>query len=175
MSSEQGILIGKVLAPHGIGGQVRVYPYSDFPERITLLKEVVLLFDEEKKCLNVEKASLHGKFWLLKFTGIDDREEAEKLRNYLVFIARDERMPLPEDAYYYDQLIGLEVYTAESGKYLGQLSDVRAYGAHDQLVIKMTERPGKEAMIPAIKDFVKHIDLPEGRIVVSLPEGLLDL
>jgi len=175
LSSEQDVLIGKVLAPHGIGGQVRIYPYSDFPERVTLLKEVVLLFNEEKKYLNVEKASLHGKFWLIKFVGIDSREEAEKLRDCLVFIARHERMPLPEDAYYYDQLIGLEVYTAESGEYLGQLSDVRACGAYDQLVVIMTERSGKEAMIPAIKEFVKHVDLPGGRIMVSLPEGLLDL
>ncbi|MFO7951891.1 MAG: ribosome maturation factor RimM [Bacillota bacterium] len=174
MSSDQQILIGKILAPHGIGGQVRVYPYSDFPERVAFLKEVILEAEQGQKTLVVENASRHGRNWLIKFEEVNTRDEAENLRDTLIFIPREERMPLPEGYYYHDQLIGLEVYT-EEGVYLGILGNVITNGAHDQLLVKLAKRSGKEVMIPAVKEFVKEIDLIAGKVIVSLPKGLLDL
>jgi len=172
--SDRDILIGKVLAPHGIAGQVRVFPYSDYPERVVYLNDVILQVDKEKRKMTVEKATRHGHNWLLKFSEVESREEAEKLRDGLVFITREERMPLPEGSYYHDQLIGLDIYT-EEGQYLGKLSNVITRGGHDQLIIKLDDRAGKETMIPAVKEFIRQVDLEEGKAVVNLPEGLLDL
>lgn len=174
MSSERDILIGKVLAPHGIGGQVKVHPYSDYPERVNFLKSVILQVGNEQKQLTIEKASQHSRNWLIKFREVESREEAENLRDGLIFIFREERMSLPEDSYYHDQLIGLEIYSDE-GRYLGVLSNVMSRGGHDQLILKLDNQTGKEIMIPAVKEFVRQVDLKAGKAIVSLPEGLLDL
>jgi len=174
LSSENEAVIGKVIAPHGVDGRVKVYPFSDFPERVHYLEDVHLELETERKKYIVEKTSIHGRFWLIKLQGIDTRVQAEKLRESNIVIPLQERVSLPEDAYYHDQLIGLEVYSTD-GELLGHITDVVSNGGHDQLLLKRTGQEKKESFIPAVKEFVREIDLSAGIMIVNLPEGLLDL
>lgn len=153
---------------------VKVFPYSDFLERVTLLHEVELLQEEKYRSMIVEKASVYGRFWLVKFSNIDTREEAQGLNGSRVLIPLKERMPLPEDSYYHDQLVGLQVYSIE-GVLLGQVTDIVTTGGHDLLIMKPVEDGEKEILIPAVKEIIKNTDLDAGKIIVDLPEGLLDL
>jgi len=167
-------VIGKVLSPHGIGGQVKVFPYSDNPERINLLVKVELCLGSERRFFEVDKASIHGRFWLIKFKGIDSRSDAARIRDSLVLIPKQDRMLLPEGSFYHDQLIGLQVYSFD-GDLLGSISEMVTTGGHDLFLIVRHDREDEKKLIPAVKKFVRQIDLKKGIMVVDLPEGLLDL
>ncbi len=172
--TDHGVVIGRILSPHGTGGMVKVYPYSDFPERVYLLKEVELETQDAFNNYKVEKASLHGNYWLVKFQGIDTREEANSLGGSLVWIPKENRMPLPEGTFYHDQLVGLQVYSIE-GELLGSITDVIKNGGHDQLILTRSGQKDKRNFIPAVKEFITQVDLSAGFMVVSLPDGMLDL
>jgi len=163
--------IGKVINTHGVKGGLKVLPLSDFPERLKALKHVFLELGANVKEYEVTDAFVHGRFWVLFLSGIDACDSAEGLIGALISIPLSERMPLPTDFYYLDQIIGLEVYTVNS-VYLGRVREVLQTGSNDVYVVK-NEKVGKgEILIPALKSVVQ-IDLLLGRMVVDPPEGLL--
>ncbi len=168
------ISIGKVLSPHGIGGLVKVFPYTDFPERISLLREVELLSDRERTMYVVEKGSIYGRFWLVKFSGINSREEAAGLNGRLMVIPREDRLPLPDGSFYHDQLVGLQVHSIQ-GESIGVVTDIITTGGHDLLVVDRSEPGQKQLLIPVVGRFVREVNLLEERVYVDLPAGLADL
>jgi len=169
--------IGQVLSPHGVAGFCRVYPYTDYLWRCSDLHRVTLVLDNKRSRLNVEKASVYGRFWLLKFTGIDSREQAGRLSGGMLLIPKAERIQLPEGSYFFDQIEGLQVYTTQK-ELLGEITEVVSTGGHD--LYKLQLKPGgetksREIFLPAVKQFIKLIDLDAGYMLVDLPEGLTDL
>jgi len=148
-----------VLSPHGVGGQVKVFPYSDFPERIKSLDRLVLKSNQGHKEMLIETASIYGRFWLVKFYGVDNREQAVNLRESLLIIPLTQRVALPEG----------------SGQLIGKVVDLHLTGGHDLLIVEKEDEAEKKIMIPAVKKFIKKIDQKAKIIVVELPEGLLDL
>ncbi len=167
-------IIGKVLSPHGVAGLVKVFPYSDYPDRVNLLEEVELLLGTVRRTVQVEKASVYGRLWLIKFRGFENREEAVRIRDSLILIPKEDRLALPEDSFYHDQLVGLRVYTAEQ-ELLGIITDIISTGGHDLFVVEQQGSEGKKHLVPAIKRFIVEVDLKAGTITVDLPEGLLEL
>ncbi len=161
------LVIGKIVAPWGVKGEVKVAIETDFPERFNRLKRVYL--GEKAVSCVLEKARLHKGHALLKLGGCDDRNAAEKLRGQLVQIPIEEAMPLGEDEYYVYQIVGLDVWTTE-GEHLGRVSEVLFTGANDVYVVQ-GERG--EVLIPAIEDVVLEVDLAGGRLIVELLEGLI--
>lgn len=173
-TGKPGVAVGRVLAPHGTAGLLKVLPTTDFPERCYDLKEVACELRGAVRRFAVEEASLYGRFWLIKFAGIDTREEAAALRGAWILIRPEERVVLPAGSYYYDQLIGLKVYNT-AGECLGQVINIIPGAAHDFYLIKR-ELPGeKEFLLPAVKAMVREIDLSGGRIIADPPEGLMEL
>lgn len=163
-----------VLSPHGVGGLVKVFPYTDFPERINLLDRVVLQNSLGQNELQIEKASVYGRFWLVKFKGIDSREQAVTLRDSLLTIPLEQRVALPEGSYYHDQLVGLKVCDPLD-RLIGRVVNLHITGGHDLLIVQKEGEAEKQFMVPAVKKIIKKVDLKAGKIVVELPEGLLDL
>jgi 16S rRNA processing protein RimM len=158
------IAIGKAVAPHGVRGDVRVVPLTDFPDRFLTMKKVRL---EDGRVLDIESAKYHKQFVLLKFRGLDDRNAVENLRGKLLMVDRDGLVKLPAGHYYIFDIIGLKVFD-ESGAALGTVTDVLATGAND---VYIAEQEGqKPLLIPALKDVVREIDVPGGRITVRLQE-----
>ena len=168
------ISIGKVLSPHGVGGLVKVFPYTDFPERISLLQEVDLLSDQGRKKYVIENGSIYGRFWLVKFSGINNRDEAAGLNGRLMVIPREDRLPLPDGSFYHDQLVGLQVYSVQ-GEFIGVIKDIITTGGHDLLVVDRPESVRKQVLIPAVGKFIREVNMTEKRINVDLPDGLADL
>jgi len=175
--SEKLICIGKILSPHGVKGELKVLPYTDFPERYRYLKRIRIQKTTEGKesirIFDVEGIRPQKDIWLLKLNDINTREIAQELRGKYLYILSEERMPLPEDTYYYDQIIGLNVYTVE-GIYLGKVKDILPTGGQDTYLV-IDEINNKQYLIPAVKSFLPEINLTEGRMTVDPPEGLLDL
>lgn len=170
--ASQMVIIGKILAPFGVHGEVKVLPYSDHLERCYLLKRVKLEGADVCEFKDVRKASIHKNMWLLQFADCNTRNEASRLKNTLVKIHRSERLPLPEGSYYFDQIIGLEVYTVE-GFYLGKVRDVLQPGGNDVYQVK-NELDKSEVLIPALEKVVKEVNLGKNKIIIKPLPGLLD-
>lgn len=163
------IIIGKILSPHGVRGEVKVQPLTDYPERFHKTKKVWA--DAKKDYLEIIHIREQPGIFLMKFRGVDDRNEAEKLTNSFLTIDPDQVMELPPGHYYRFQIIGLGVYDMQ-GIYLGELADILETGANDVYVVKRAEK--KDLLIPALKSIVQEIDMQEKRMRVQLPAGLDD-
>ena len=159
--------IGRVAAPWGIKGEVRIQVLTDFPDRFSLLERVYL--GPERVPFELESARQYQKGVLLKFRGYDTPEAAGELRGLMIEIPLAEAMPLGPAEYYEHQIIGLEAWTVD-GEYLGTVDDILYPGSADVYVIKGGE---KEILIPAIESIVVEIDLDSGRILIQPMEGLL--
>jgi 16S rRNA processing protein RimM len=169
-SEPRFLIIGEVLRPHGLRGEVKVEILTEFPERFRLLKEVYLSDEgDEPRPYQLEQVRYHQGFAILKLGTCDDRTAAEKLRGRLVQIPRELAMPLEEGAYYIYQIVGLEVWT-EAGEYLGRVVEVLENPANDVYVV---QGPRGEILLPAIESVIRQIDLPAQRMTVTLLAGLV--
>ena len=159
------IAIGQVVAPYSIRGEVKAEVLTDFPERF--LPEQELYVNQEK--LTIEDCRWHRGRAILKLSGIDSVESAEKLRGLFLEIPRSQLHPLPEGECYQFQLLGMEVWTTDE-EFLGQISRILPMGSNDVYVVPSEKG---ELLIPAIEDVVKMIDLEKGRVTIEIIEGLL--
>ncbi len=165
---KQFLEAGKIVTTHGIRGEVKVMPYTDTPE---LLCEFDRLFiGKAHDEINVVRARVFKSTVIMKLEGIDTPEAAEKLRNKLLYMHRDD-LELDDDTYFIQDLIGLEVSDADSGKVYGKIADVMQTGANDVYVIKGDER---EYLVPAIADVVVFTDIDGGTMTIRPLEGLFD-
>lgn len=163
------VIIGKILSPHGVKGEVKVQPLTDYPERFHRTKNVWL--DAKKNYYEIENIREQLEIFLIKFRSVDDRDEAEKLTNSFLTIDPEQVIELPPGHFYHFQIIGLEVYDVQ-GACLGQIIDIIETGANDVYVVKREEK--KDLLIPALKTIVREIDIRSKRMIVELPAGLDD-
>ncbi len=166
------VLLGKIIATHGIRGQLRVVPFSGETSAIVSLRTVLLKGPESgMEPFDVAHAAVHGKKVLVTLKGFDNINQVLHLVGREVYALREQLPELPPDEYYWCDLLGLRVVTVD-GDELGTVAEIIATGSNDVYVV----REGKhEYLIPALEDVVTDIDLDAGVMTVSLPEGLLDL
>ena len=157
------IVIGRVGAAHGIHGDLRIIPLTDFPERFSALREV-MVGDE---LLHVAHVKPQGKNFLMRFREYTVREDAQRLTGRLLTVAREEAAPLDEGEYYVFDIVGLTVYD-EEGSVLGTVENVLRTGSNDVYAVRSED--GRELLIPALRAVVQSIDVPSGRMTVRLPE-----
>ena len=156
---------GKIVTTHGIKGEVKIMPYTDTPE---LLSEFDRLFiGKDKKELIIERARVFKNMVIAKIQGVDTPEEAEKYRNKILFMHRDD-LELDENTYFIQDLIGMEVKDADTGVLYGKIKDVMQTGANDVYVIEGE----KEYLIPAIPDVVINTDIDGNLMLIRPLEGL---
>ncbi|MDD2498026.1 MAG: ribosome maturation factor RimM [Desulfitobacteriaceae bacterium] len=166
---EQRIDIGKILVPHGVKGEVKVLPLTDFPDRFVKMKRVWV--DTQNSFLDIESIRFQNKIVLIKFAGVNNRDEGETLKGGLLQISHEEVVPLPPGHYYHFQIVGLNVFD-HHGEKIGRVKEILKTGANDIYVVKRDE--GKDLLVPALKKIVREIDVAAGRMVVDLPPGLDD-
>ncbi len=163
--------VGIITSTHGVHGEVKVYPTTDDVKRFKKLKDIILDTDKEKMPLEIEGVKFFKQMVILKFKGLDNMNDVEKFRQKSLYVTRANAVRLRKDEYFIADLIGIKVYDEED-KELGVLEDVMVTGANDVYVIKMTD--GRELLLPAIKQCVLEVDVPEGRMKVHVLEGLLE-
>ncbi|SMB93811.1 16S rRNA processing protein RimM [Desulfonispora thiosulfatigenes DSM 11270] len=163
------IKIGQIIATHGIDGKLKIYPLTDNPKRFEDLEYVYLESKAGLDKVHIETINYHKNCLLIKFKEIDDVDKAKNLIKLYLVISEDMLVLLPEDQFFIFQIIGLNVY--EDDNFLGRVTDVIETGSNDVYIVKKDK---KEILIPALKTVVKKIDLEEKRMLVDLPEGLLD-
>lgn len=167
------LLLGEVLRPHGILGELRVRLLTDYPERISQLSHVYLgKSPDDRKAVRypVQHMRMHQDYGLLKLTTIQDRNQAELMRGLFVMVRLQDAIPLEEDEIYLFELIGMAVQT-EGGEPLGEIVDVLETGANDVYIVQ-GDAYG-EVLIPVTDETIIETDTDTGIITVHLPEGLL--
>ena len=166
--------IGIIVKPQGIAGELRVLPTTDDPGRFALLDEVYVRPKPPGTPVQYKLISSrqHKGLVLLKLSGINDRNAAEKMVGGVVLIPPEKALKLDTDEYFIRDLVGLVVET-EDNQILGEITDVFPTGANDVYVVRGHD--GGSFMIPAIKDVVLAVNIPGGKITVRLLDGLLEL
>lgn len=159
---------GKITGTQGIRGEVRVEPWCDSPEALCRLKR--LYFDEGAQERRVVSARTQKRMAVLKLEGIDSIEQADQYRGRILY-ARREDFKLEPGRHFIQDLLGLTVKDADSGKTYGSLTDVLKTGAND--VYEVTSPEGKTYLVPAIPLVVKEIRLEE-EIRIRPIEGIFD-
>jgi 16S rRNA processing protein RimM len=169
-ASDEWVAIGLITAMFGIRGEVKVQPLTDFPERF-LQTARIYLGDElvERRVLG---ARLHQRIVILRLEGVETANDAEALRNKKLYVPASELITLPPDHYYLHDLMGLRVVHVD-GTSLGVVRDVIQSAGNDLLVIQ-SARTGKDVLLPAVKAFVKGVDVAGGIISVEPIPGLFD-
>jgi 16S rRNA processing protein RimM len=163
------ILVGEIVRPHGLRGEVVVNLLSENPDRFapgSLLR--LGPSPDRARLVRIVGSRPHGERILLELEGIGDRGEADRLRGHLLFVSEDELLPLEGNAYWEHQLAGMEVVDVE-GRVLGSVAAVVSREEQDLWEIRTPSGP---VLLPAAKDIVLSVDLNRRTIVVDPPEGL---
>ena len=159
---ETAVAIGRISSIHGIKGELRVMPLTDFPERFDQGVQVWL----DGVPLRVRRRRWQGKEMILSLEGIDTRDAADALRGKELMAPSPK--PLEEGVFYQHDIVGLRAVTRE-GEVLGRISDVLSTGSNDVYVV-VGDRG--ELLLPALEGVVHEIDVTNGRMVVEVIEGL---
>ena len=166
----------------GLKGEVNVYAYTDEPERRFAPGSRLQTKDEQ--VFTVVSSRRFKQRWIILFKGVEDRNASEALNGLELYVQADSAEELAqEDAWYPEDLIGLEVRMAPgnslgepSGRVVGQVSDVLDGVAQQQLQIRMTTKESDEeaeGLIPFVEALVPQVDIENGYVAIDPPGGLL--
>ncbi len=162
--------VGQIVNTFGVKGMLKVKPFTDDANRFEELKKVYICKKEKLEEVEIEEVKYHKDMVLLKVKGIDDMNEAEKVKGLYLKIDRKNAKKLPKDTYFIADLLGLEVYS-DKEELLGKVEDIFRTGANDVYVVK--DEKGKQLLLPGIPEVIKEIDLEKEKIIVHLLKGLV--
>ena len=169
------LVVGRVVAPQGLRGEVRVYPDTDFPERFTEPGPRWLRStpggSPQPLTLVSGRWLPHKGLYVVSFAEVQSREQAEALRQGEILVQRGDRPPLGPDEYHVDDLIGLGVRLG--GATVGTVVDVYAAG-NDLLAVALEGREDRPVLVPFVPAIVPVVNLGEGYVEITPPPGLLD-
>lgn len=166
LSEPSFLVVGRVLRPHGLGGEIRVEILTDYPERFALHK--VLYLGAEHAPFALQGHRFHGGAVLLKLEGIDTRTEAEALREQWVRLPIEEAVPLEEGECYLFQMMHQRVITVD-GEELGEIVEIIETGANDVYLVR---GPEGDILLPDIDEVIVRVDLDARQVIVRLLDGL---
>lgn len=154
-ATDKKIIIGKIGAAHGVRGDMKVYPLTDFPDRFNTIKKAFI----DDKEIDIVSTRYQNNFVVMKVKGVNSREEVARYTNKLLKINRSDVPPLNEGEYYSFDIIGLKVINQDD-VVLGEIIEILKTGSNDVYITKTPE--GKQLLIPALKKVVTEINIEEG-------------
>ena len=169
---EQLLRVGVITSTHGVRGEVKVFPTTDDAGRFKQLKEVLIDTGKEHKPMEVEHVKFFKNMVIVKFKGYDNINDIEIYKGRDLLVTRENAVKLAPNENFIADMIGLAVWT-DAGEELGTLTDVLQTGANDVYAVKQIN--GKEVLLPAIPSCILHVNLEEGKVLVHVLDGLLDL
>ena len=175
LGPEPWLNVGKIVAPQGLKGELRINPSSDFPERFTKPGKRWLQKGEEvpQEIDLISGRQLPGKsIYVVRIANIKNRSKAESLVGYSLLVPANNRPKLSDNEFHLLDLLGLEVRTSPQGPSIGTVIDLTNAG-NDLLEIKLLE--GRKVLIPFVKAIVPEVHLNEGWLQITPPPGLLEL
>ncbi len=167
------LLVGEVLRPHGVQGELKVRVLTEYPERIATVPALYLgagVDAPSPREVHTQSLRMHQGFALVKFREYPDRTAVERLRGLFLMVRIEDAVPLDEGEFYLYQVIGLPVRT-EDGVDLGVVTEVLETGANDVYVVNGGAHG--EVLIPVLPETILSTDIAGQMLTVRLPEGLL--
>ncbi|AIQ53362.1 MULTISPECIES: ribosome maturation factor RimM [Paenibacillus] len=169
------LTVGRLVNTHGIRGEIKILSHTDFPEvRFAPGKKMIVIPADGSPRFEVivESAREHKGMYIAKLKGYTNINEIEKYKGSMLKVPGDDLVELPENEYYFHDIVGCEVYTdQDADKPLGTITDILQPGANDVWVVKPAK--GQDILIPVIDDVVLDVDTAAKKITVHLMEGLL--
>ena len=156
------VKVGKIVGVFGIHGEMKFQNYCDGFSSFVAIKKI---YDANGNVYELKHLKPHKNIGILKLGGIEKIEQAELMRNYELFVERED-LPIEEDEFFLDDIIGFKGYSLE-GEYIGNLVDFQ------EIASKLLYIFENEIMVPS--ELVKDIDFTDKKIIIDLPEGLLEL
>lgn len=162
------VLIGKVLKPHGLKGDLWIRYYNPDPLFLLNYKDIFLK-DKQRgitRIFEVEKVLIKDKGIILTLKGISDRKAAERWVGSDIYVKAEDLPPLGPGEYYYKDVIGIDVFDI-NGEFLGKVVDIISTASNDVYVV---QGPDKELMLPAIDGVIREISIEKKKMIVKVPE-----
>lgn len=163
-------IVGKFVSTHGIRGEVKIYPLTSDIDRFKYLKSAYL--GEAKIPVNVNEAKFHKGMVILKFKEYDDINDILKYKDQYLYVDEENKVVLAENHFFISDLIGCKVYDMNKA-YIGDIIDVLQGYSNDVYVVK-DKTLNKEYLIPAVKAFVKEVNIKDKIISIDPVEGMIE-
>lgn len=170
-SGQDRIPAGYVRKAHGIRGDVLIRGLLEDAADRFVVGEFLVADEKQPRSFEISDVRGHQGDYIVTFVGINDRTAAEALKGIQFTIDRSERRELGEGEWWPEDLVGCEVVTVD-GQMLGTVTSVITGASQDRLVIETPE--GASGEVPFVSALVPEVDIEVGRVVVDLPEGLLE-
>jgi 16S rRNA processing protein RimM len=170
--NDQWRLVGKIKEAHGLKGDIYVLIFSGDSSWLKTLKEFAIAPTEKdsKKTFEIEKAKVFKNGFILKPKGINDRNESEKLKGQMFFVPSDLLKSKEGERIFLAEILNFEVYNFD--QLIGPIVGFSSNGPQDLLVIKFQDH---EVEIPFVEAFIRDLDFDSKKLLMELPEGLLEL
>jgi 16S rRNA processing protein RimM len=166
------VTIAKVIKPQGRRGEVAAVLLTSFPERFAARGRLYALSADgkERRELHLEDHWFHKGQVVLKFAGVDEISQAEKLVGSEIQVPREERAALEDDSVYVSDLVGCAVFDA--GREIGTVREVQFGGGEAPLLVI---KGAREYLVPLAAAYIEKVSPAEKRLEMKLPEGMLEL
>ena len=172
MQKEDCFYLGKIVKKYSFKGELLVKLDTDDPSIYTKMESVFI--DKNKNLIPffIERSSLHKSTLLrVKFEDIDSEEDADKLLKSELYLPLEFLPQLTGNKFYYHEIVGFE---AEDLSF-GLVGIVKGVNDTTNQAILEIDRNGSEILIPLIDDFIKSVDRAQKKIILEVPEGLIDI
>ena len=178
INHNEWLVVGLITSPHGINGKIKIKSLSDFEERF--IKPGKRWIQKEKETpaeIELTSGFKHpGKdSFIISFKGINNRNEAEKLRKYKILVKINDIPKLKKEEYHLNELVNLNVKISENSqlKTIGNVINLQNE-KNNLLVIKLLKN-NKEVLVPFVKEIIPVVDIKNKFLIITPPLGLLDL
>ncbi len=167
--------VGKVKEPHGLKGDLYILVFSKAIDWLEDIENFILATGDDPtsgKIFEIEKVKPFKDGLMLKPKGINNRNESDLLKGKMFFIPDEVLVSEEGETIYLSEVLGFEVVDPEN-KLLGKITSFSSNGVQDLLVLEKVE--GGTAEVPFVEDFIVEIEFENKKIIMDLPEGLLNL
>ena len=177
-AEREWLVVGIITSSHGIKGELKVKPLSDFSERFIKPGKRWLQLDDEEPILHDLIAGFKkpGKdIYIISLQKIQDRDSAERLKKYKLLVESDNIPNLKKGEFHLNQLLNLKVKIKKESNIetIGEVVDL--INEKNMLLEIKTYENNKKNLIPFVKEIIPIIDLKKNYILINPPKGLLDL
>lgn len=173
MQKEACFYLGKIAKKFSFKGEVLAYLDTDEPELYEKMESVFVEFNKNLIPFFIEQSSLHkNDFLRIKFEDIDNEEDADRILGCELYLPLSFLPPLEGNKFYFHEIIGFKIEDTTTGKIVGEIVSVNDSAAQPLFEVKNEET---EILIPMIDDFIVEVNRPNKKIIMKLPQGLLDI
>ena len=164
------IFVGAIAGAFGVNGEVRLKSFTSEPEAIASYGPVFT--EDGNRSFNVYLTGQLKNAMSARLSGIENKEDADALRGLQLFVPRSKLPQLPDDEYYYADLVGLSVFDA-AGMQIGKVHSVQNHGASDILEIYQSDT-NATVLLPFTRENVPKVDTKASRIIIEPPDGVFE-